>query len=157
KRVEPNKGIGHSGEVTISPCGELRAPHTESHATLAAKGLVARNIAFKFGNWSEGCGSFDQQYDSITIKDAADPTQTSTAIYAVGRPVYSLKYIDPQHLGSDQAPANNFIILRYADVLLLFAEAEHDANVAPTTAAYDAINQVRARAGLAALSVLTQA
>ena len=156
KRVEPNKAIAHSWEVTISPFGKLRALHTDSLATLAAKGLVARNIAFKFGNWSEGCGSFDQQYDSITIKDAVDPTQTSTAIYAVGRPVYSLKYIDPQHLGSDQAPANNFIILRYADVLLLFAEAENERNVGPTTAAYDAINQVRARAGLAALSGLTK-
>src|SRR2546421_9018146 len=66
-------------------------------------------------------------------------SQTSTAIYAVGRPVYSLKYIDPQHLGSDQAPANNFIVLRYADVLLLFAEAENERNVGPTTAAYDAL------------------
>src|SRR5437667_262313 len=157
-------------EGTGTPLAANKAAYLDS-ATLAAQavmvsgtasleasymGLVARNIAFKFGNWSEGCGSFDQQYDSITIKDAVDPTQTSTAIYAVGRPVYSLKYIDPQHLGSDQAPANNFIILRYADVLLLFAEAENERNVGPTTAAYDAINQVRARAGLAALSGLTK-
>ena len=38
----------------------------------------------------------------------------------------------------------NFPILRYADVLLMFAEAENKIN-GPTTAAYDAINQVRRR------------
>lgn len=36
------------------------------------------------------------------------------------------------------------IVLRYADVLLLLAEAENEVN-GPTTAAYDAINKVRAR------------
>jgi hypothetical protein len=39
----------------------------------------------------------------------------------------------------------NFPILRYADVLLMLAEAENEVNGA-TTAAYDAINQVRRRA-----------
>lgn len=36
-------------------------------------------------------------------------------------------------------------ILRYADILLMFAEAENEINNGPTTAAYDAINQVRRR------------
>lgn len=40
----------------------------------------------------------------------------------------------------------NFPLLRYADVLLMFAEAENEANNGPTPAAYDAINQVRRRA-----------
>ncbi|WP_026904194.1 RagB/SusD family nutrient uptake outer membrane protein [Pedobacter glucosidilyticus] len=40
----------------------------------------------------------------------------------------------------------NFPILRYSDVLLMFAEAENQVNNGPTTAAYDAINQVRGRA-----------
>lgn len=39
----------------------------------------------------------------------------------------------------------NFPLLRYADVLLMFAEAENEVN-GPTQAAYDAINQVRRRA-----------
>lgn len=38
----------------------------------------------------------------------------------------------------------DIIILRYADVLLMFAEAENEVN-GPTTAAYAAINRVRAR------------
>ncbi len=40
--------------------------------------------------------------------------------------------------------AINFPVLRYADVLLMFAEAENQVN-GPTAAAYDAVNQVRRR------------
>jgi hypothetical protein len=47
---------------------------------------------------------------------------------------------------------NDIIFLRYADVLLMKAEALNEANGGPTGAAYDAINQVRERAGLEPLS-----
>ncbi|AXY73096.1 RagB/SusD family nutrient uptake outer membrane protein [Paraflavitalea soli] len=40
----------------------------------------------------------------------------------------------------------NFPILRFADVLLMLAEADNEVNNGPTAAAYDAINQVRRRA-----------
>ena len=40
---------------------------------------------------------------------------------------------------------NNFPILRYAEALLVFAEAENEVN-GPTPAAYDALNQLRKRA-----------
>jgi len=49
----------------------------------------------------------------------------------------------------------NWPIYRYAEVLLLFAEAENEAN-GPTADAYGAINQVRARAKLPALAGLSQ-
>ena len=39
----------------------------------------------------------------------------------------------------------NFPILRYADVLLMIAEAENEVNQGPTQLAYDAINEVRKR------------
>lgn len=54
------------------------------------------------------------------------------------------KYWDPQACGSGRA-RNNFIVMRYADVLLMYAEALNEAGT-PTTEAYTAINQVRARA-----------
>ena len=41
--------------------------------------------------------------------------------------------------------AVNAPVLRYADILLTYAEAENEIN-GPTQASYDAINQVRARA-----------
>ncbi|MDH3648506.1 MAG: RagB/SusD family nutrient uptake outer membrane protein, partial [Saprospiraceae bacterium] len=41
----------------------------------------------------------------------------------------------------------NFILYRYADILLMYAEAINE-TAGPTADAYDAINQVRARAGM---------
>ncbi len=50
---------------------------------------------------------------------------------------------------------NNFPIYRYAEVLLMIAEAENEAN-GPTTDAYEAINEIRDRAGLPPLAGLSQ-
>lgn len=44
----------------------------------------------------------------------------------------------------NQTPIN-YPLLRYADVLLMIAEAENEVNGAPTQAAYDALNAVRKR------------
>ena len=52
----------------------------------------------------------------------------------------------PDPIGFVQSPIN-LRILRYAEVLLLYAEAENEAN-GPTAAAYGAINRVRERAGV---------
>ncbi|MBK7031314.1 MAG: RagB/SusD family nutrient uptake outer membrane protein [Bacteroidales bacterium] len=40
----------------------------------------------------------------------------------------------------------NFVLMRYSEVLLIYAEALNEANGGPTTEAYDAINTVRERA-----------
>ena len=42
----------------------------------------------------------------------------------------------------------NYPVLRYADVLLMYAEAQNEINGAPTSDGYNAINQVRQRAGI---------
>lgn len=47
---------------------------------------------------------------------------------------------------AEQQTPINFPLLRYADVLLMYAEAENEVNGGPTTKAYDAINLVRRRA-----------
>jgi len=154
KRAEPGRAIARTWEVTNSPLGRIRAIQLDSIRVLQDKGLLVRDQAFRWENWTEGCGAFQHQYDSLTVRNAATG-ETTTQVVAVARPYYTLKYIDPAHLGSDQAAANNFIILRHADVLLVFAEAENERN-GPTAAAYAAINQVRQRAGLAPLSGLTQ-
>jgi len=46
---------------------------------------------------------------------------------------------------------DNFIVLRYADVLLMYAEALNENNQGPNADAISRINDVRARAGVAAL------
>ncbi|WP_349773785.1 RagB/SusD family nutrient uptake outer membrane protein [Chitinophaga horti] len=47
------------------------------------------------------------------------------------------------------------VALRYADVLLIYAEAANEANGVPTEDAYTALNKVRFRAGLNKLEGLT--
>lgn len=61
------------------------------------------------------------------------------------------KFLDPlAGPTGDEEP--NYIILRYAEVLLMDAEASNEVNGGPTAAGYAAINQVRARAGVAPLT-----
>ncbi len=74
---------------------------------------------------------------------------------------YSLKYFDSDRPYNEfrnfgRRLPTNFPIYRYAEVLLFIAEAENEANNGPTQDAYDAINEVRDRAGLAPLSGMDQ-
>ena len=57
--------------------------------------------------------------------------------------VFIRKYVDPDYLGTSSS--NNFIFMRYADVLLMLAEAENELR-GPTAAAYGYVNQVISRA-----------
>ncbi len=50
---------------------------------------------------------------------------------------------EPDETGQSGA---NFPVMRYAEVLLMYAEALNEANNGPTAEAYDAVNQVRERA-----------
>jgi len=74
--------------------------------------------------------------------------ETATAInIKVGR--YSGKWrrqfevVTPKYKNAGPV---NFPLLRYSDVLLMFAEAENQINKAPTPVAFDAVNAVRRRA-----------
>lgn len=74
--------------------------------------------------------------DNVTGKYVADP--------------YTLKFQDTPFTDGDAD--NNWPVLRYADVLLMYAEAVN-ATDGPTTVAYDALNAVRKRAKLTALPI----
>jgi len=61
-----------------------------------------------------------------------------------------------QNNGAQSGGNANYIILRYADVLLMYAEAQNEA-VGPDASVYAAINKVRARAEVASVTTgLTQ-
>ena len=59
------------------------------------------------------------------------------------------KWIDPKKVSGD-GQANNFIVYRYADLILVKAEAENEVNGA-TAAAYADVNKIRTRAKVPAL------
>src|SRR2546427_13047842 len=63
--------------------------------------------------------------------------------------IFTMKYVDRTALTKSQN-SNNPIILRYADVLLVLAEAENEES-APSAVEYDAIDRVRTPAPCASL------
>lgn len=69
---------------------------------------------------------------------------------------YIYKLFDSEAQLSTTSSNLNWTVLRYAEVLLTYAEAANEAG-ALTPAAYDAVNKIRQRANLPALSGLTQA
>lgn len=77
-------------------------------------------------------------YDSITI----DGERLAANIPLEGDYFFG-KYRDPD-APEETAAGNDFYLYRYADVLLIFAEAENQLN-GPTAEAYAAVNQVRRR------------
>ncbi|WP_158800477.1 RagB/SusD family nutrient uptake outer membrane protein [Pedobacter sp. L105] len=69
---------------------------------------------------------------------------------------YFRKYVDSTELSTPAQSGINFPILRYADVLLMYAEAVNETS-GPTADAYNAINLVRNRANIGDLTAgLTQ-
>jgi hypothetical protein len=73
-----------------------------------------------------------------------------------------LKYLDQTDFQNMNTRAwlkqsNNWIVLRYADVLLMYAEAVNEGGTATAGSAEAALNLVRTRAGIAPVSGLSQA
>lgn len=59
---------------------------------------------------------------------------------------YSMrKYINPDNYGINNYDWTNFIYIRYAEVLLTFAEARNEQLAAPDAEVYAAVNQIRQR------------
>lgn len=99
-------------------------------------------------------GTVQTEYDHPTYGRLTwrRPGMTSTDLNNFGTPgggPFFRKYLDPQAT-TGAGDENDIILLRYADVLLMLAEAVNEV-AGPTAEAYDAVNQVRRRAGLADL------
>lgn len=116
---------------------------------------------------------YDQSplYDSINPYDNRDPRFYSTVIYPGSRfknddvtgntyahTGYALKKYSVYDDEVGNPPANvsgikdgqsetNYMVIRYADILLMYAEATNEVS-GPSPEVYDAVNQVRARAGM---------
>ena len=66
-----------------------------------------------------------------------------------------LKMVDTAKYGAAGGADNDWIFIRYAEVLLNYAEAQNEAS-GPDATVYDAIHQVRARSGQPALANMSQ-
>jgi hypothetical protein len=93
--------------------------------------------------WSDGGTCDTNGVNFFTVAGGTSVGKTPRA--------FTMKYVDRTALTKSQNSTNP-VILRVADVMLVFAEAENEANGSPSAAAYSAINAVRARAGLSNLT-----
>jgi hypothetical protein len=92
--------------------------------------------------------SADKRRD-VTLKLYSAST-TPAAPASVGFPCYVYKYLDPTATSNNDG-GNNFPIIRYPDVLLMYAEALNE-QTPNNPEAYAVINKIRKRAGLADLT-----
>jgi hypothetical protein len=132
---------------------ERRVIQIDSLRVLASRGLVVDTANVGGDGWQQTCSATRlwPGFYRLTLRDPNDPTRTTTDTTAIPRTHFTLKYTDRGNTGSEYGNKNNFILLRHADVLLLLAEAINERS-GPSAEAIGAVNQVRQRAGLAALS-----
>lgn len=108
---------------------------------------------FEQGKLAEVMSQYGQQRGTYQYADDTEKT-TATKNFSRMCGKYRREY------EADKKDKNytsiNFPILRYADVLLMIAEAENEANNGPTTLAYQCMKEVRERVGLNELPDMTQ-
>lgn len=121
-------------EIQFEPANQTGSPYTSSlipPTEANALGIVAGGNAF----------AIRPTADMVAAYEAGDERKdASLAIDGGGLP-YIIKFLDLQTAAA--GARNNFPVIRYADVLLMLAEAQGE-----STASYDLINEVRNRAGL---------
>ncbi len=89
--------------------------------------------------------------DLVNAHEGADERRDYNYMQYFSNMEASNVYLVRKYRGAPTSPLNsedNIILFRYADVLLMLAEAINENNNGPTPEAYDAVDQVRVRAGL---------
>ncbi|MEM1134828.1 MAG: RagB/SusD family nutrient uptake outer membrane protein [Bacteroidota bacterium] len=119
-------------------------------AQISAYGAVeAEDTLFNFSSYEDG----DLRRDMTIYRDSV--FYNGEWVELNDGNIYFLKFAE-EHiidgLPEGQSGFFNYPVLRYADVLLIHAEALNETNNGPTVDAYNSIDEVRARAGLPSLS-----
>ena len=99
----------------------------------------------------------DGTYRTIYIKPGSDPNKAALDEYSPGSSktstgYYTRKYWDPKHLNSLQS-GMNLMLIRYADVLLMNAEAKNELGQFNASTWTATIGALRTRAGLDAAAI----
>jgi len=112
---------------------------------------LAATILYPTAPWDGGI--FDSRPSPLSTK----PEALNLALASVSVTGYNIrKYIDLTDKNDRGNGGIDFILMRYADVLLMYAEAKVALGQADDAAALAAFNQVRTRVQMPALTTLTQ-
>jgi len=135
-------GIEHIFSAQISSNGGLGNSSTLMAASYVGfKGNVPADIPADSGVYKIFSNS-DTRKSVTFYTSLINPATGSSFTFPT---FYFGKYVDRAELLTPTQSNINFPILRFADVLLIYAEASNEQN-GPTSDAYDAINRVRNRA-----------
>lgn len=109
-----------------------------------------------YNNFPEGARKNETYQMEYFIKDASGNITVSDYTKTAAKHPFFLKYRydnydEVNHKGQNWWGSQTIPVIRYAEVLLTYAEAQAMAN-SPDASAYEAINAVRARAGLGNLT-----
>jgi hypothetical protein len=159
---------------------EIQLNHDAAVPSFIMRWTVPRGVILQGIATREGLGRFTVHPRGFRLFSAQDDRRAaifpSTILNSQGRSIpytpfrgsagtsapdtnnyYTLKYKLTGQNAPNANSSNNWPILRYADVLLIFAEAANEAG-GPTPEAYAALNQIRTRARLPNLAAgLSQA
>jgi starch-binding outer membrane protein, SusD/RagB family len=134
------------------------------HVRLLPVALTTAKITTNTLGWQVPTNALAAAYDPadergpVTVFNRFNETVAGTAYNVAFDKYYFRKYWDVTVPGefTNAQSANDFPVIRYADVLLMYAEALNE-QTAGSSDAHDYLNMVRNRAGLGDLSGLGQA
>lgn len=156
----PGKGAGTSGRPCLFASDDAGAPMVGASWNSAGQSSLTFFQAFEDADLRKEVVfllEMPNEQGGISTYNIGDPFNPDPALYENDGYIEDVpvirKYVQAEVPACEDA--NDFIILRYADVLLMKAEALNEANRGPTGEAYNAINQVRERAGLDPLGGLS--
>ncbi|RXK83152.1 RagB/SusD family nutrient uptake outer membrane protein [Filimonas effusa] len=116
------------------------------------------------GDYADALHVAGKLYESFTANDTRRSITFVTEIvspvdgklYKLSTPQFN-KYYDESVVGNQSQSSKNLPIIRYAEVLLIYAEALNEQNGGPNDDAYRAIDEVRQRAHITKLKDLAPA
>jgi len=135
--------------------GEDGSGYDESDPYVNRDPRLTGTVVYHLYNWQDDDGSTR----TIYIKPGSGPEGSKADEYVAGASTsptgyYLRKYYDPQHATSLQSGLN-LMLIRYADVLLMHAEAKNELNQMDGTTWGQTIGALRARAGFTDAAALS--
>lgn len=101
---------------------------------------------FKEGSYADTLWGQTVPHDCRPGSKTKDEVQTTQAVNMTG--FLLKKYMNIEDVPNPSLCSQNLIVLRYADILLMYAEAMNEVSGNPDQSVYNAVNTVRARVGL---------
>ncbi|WP_143307653.1 RagB/SusD family nutrient uptake outer membrane protein [Chitinophaga vietnamensis] len=148
--------------VEENPLQSIMLPNNSLAQDISAKGsgVGSSMPSQSFYNSFKKFEPTDKRTDEQQFFFTSYYVKGNGAPFPLGAP-YIFKHFDVEAHGAPGKPGTaisnlNVPQIRYAETLLIYAEAENRADGSPNAAAYKALNAVRARAGNPALAGLSQ-